>query len=236
MESLRPKVDGKGSLERFDYWLNNFRYMRAMGRFNCTMNQYNQAMERVRREKDPELQSKKAREIALPIRIQQMEELKEIHKYLQATIKTTGAMGVVANWQQHNIPTHIEDPGKELAQILGRELPAEALPSKEYPGEVQLIVPTVRTCLLAGEPLKLKVILLGDKAKRATFYWKQLGDQTYQDLVLTHVAGGIYTATLAPKSIAQDFEYYVQVESKRNGTLVFPSTAPEMNQTVVVMR
>ena len=63
-----------------------------------------------------------------------------------------------------------------------------------------------------------------------------MGDQTYQNLELTHVAGGVFKATLIPERITQDFEYYVQVETKKNGTLVFPATAPEMNQTVVVIK
>jgi len=30
LEALRPQVRGAGNLQRFDYWLNTFRYMRAM--------------------------------------------------------------------------------------------------------------------------------------------------------------------------------------------------------------
>jgi hypothetical protein len=235
MERLRPQVEGKGNLERFDYWLNNFKYLRAIGKFNCTLNQFDVAMEQVRNEKDPGLQTKKASEIVLPIRKQQIEDLKEVHKYLQATIKTTGSMGVVANWQQHNIPTHIEEPGNELAQILGEDLPEEALPGKEYPGEVQLIVPTVRTWLMANESLRLKIILLGDKAKGASIFWKPLAASTYQNQALTYVSGGIYTVTLTPESIPEDFEYYVEVKSKGDETFVFPATAPSMNQTVVII-
>ena len=144
-------------------------------------------------------------------------------------------MGVVANWQQHNIPPHIEEPGKELAQILGEDLPDEALPGREYPGEVQLIVPTVRTWLMANEPLRLKIILLGDQANEAYLFWKPLAGKNYQNQELVHVSAGIYTVTLAPESIPEDFEYYVEVKSKGNETFVFPATAPSMNQAVVIM-
>ncbi len=235
MERLRPQVEGKGNLERFDYWLNNFKYLRAIGKFNCTLNQFDQAMEQVKSEKDPLRRTKMAREIVLPVRKQQIENLREVHRYLQATIKTTGSMGVVANWQQHNIPTHIEEPGKELAQILGEDLPEEALPGKEYPSDVQLIVPTVRTSLMANEPLRLKIILLGDQANEASIFWKPLAGKSYQNQELAHVSGGIYTVTLAPESIPEDFEYYIEVKSKGNETFVFPATAPSMNQAVVIM-
>ena len=34
LRDLRPLVQGPGNRERFDYWLNNFRYLRAVGKLN----------------------------------------------------------------------------------------------------------------------------------------------------------------------------------------------------------
>jgi len=48
------------------------------------------------------------------------------------------------------------------------------------------------------------------------------------------VARGVWTVTLPPAVTRSDFEYFVQVTTGKNQLLHFPSTAPEMNQTVVV--
>jgi len=130
MERLRQKVRGAGNLERFDYWLNQFRYLRAVGKFCCTLHRFNEAMQRVRDAQNPETRKKLAVEIALPIRREQMDELRKIHKYLLNSISTTGGLGTVTNWQQHNIPMLIEKPGVELAALLGEDLPVDAQPPK----------------------------------------------------------------------------------------------------------
>ena len=235
MQRLRPKVRGAGNLERFDYWLNQFRYLRAVGKFRCTLYSFNRAMQKVRAEQNPEMRKKLAAETVLPIRRQQIVELREIHKYLLNSITTTGGMGTVANWQQHNIPMIIEQPGTELATLLGHTLPEDAQPSKHYPGETRLLVPTVRTCLAAGESFQLKVVLLGAEAEEASLHWKPLTGKSFRREQLTHIARGVYTVTLSPELVADDFEYYVQVSTGTNKTLVFPATAPLMNQTVVIV-
>ena len=39
-EKLRPLVSGKGNLERFDFWLNQFKYLEAFEKLACTMGIY----------------------------------------------------------------------------------------------------------------------------------------------------------------------------------------------------
>ncbi|MCK4337697.1 MAG: hypothetical protein KAX11_07120, partial [Candidatus Aminicenantes bacterium] len=211
IEKLRPHVFGKGNLERFDYWLNNFRYMKAIGRFNCTLQEMIEKMNKVKEENDPQLRKNLVQKLVLPIRKRQMAELEEIHKYLLATVNTTGGLGVVANWQQHNIPMHIDPISKELKAISGKDLPEDAMPSKKYPGKVRMFVPTIRTCLEAGEPLHLKIILLGDKSRKAFLYWKPIGENNFEKLKLTYVERGVYRVTIPSEAITEDFEYYIQM-------------------------
>jgi hypothetical protein len=158
---LRYLVDGRGSLGRFDYWLNNFRYLRANAQVDCAAAQCDAAMRRVRSQKDPAAQRKLARELALPAREELVARLTEMHQYLLATVSTSGELGNVVNWQQHVMPRLLDGPGKELAKLLGADLPAGAMPPVEYQGNPRLIVPTTRGNLLAGEPLRLTAILLG---------------------------------------------------------------------------
>ena len=97
-------------------------------------------------------------------------------------------------------------------------------------------MPTVRTSLIAGEDLRLKVILVVGQSERSlALHWRPLGKGEFSTIPLEHVARGVYTAKIPADRIAGgDFEYYVQASVGGN-TVRFPVTAPAMNQTVVVM-
>lgn len=235
LAKLRPQVKGAGNLERFDYWLNNLRYLREVGHVNCTWARLNEAMKKVKAEKDADARKRLARELALPIRKQLVARVAHVHKYLLATVTTPGAMGNVTNWQQHVMPGLLTAPGQELAKILGEPLPADAMPSKQYQGPARLFVPVVRTGLVTGERLKLTVVVLGVKPQDAAVYWRPLGSGEFTKLPLEHVARGVYTVALPPEATKADLEYYVKVAAGGGKTLNFPATAPALNQTVVVV-
>jgi len=232
---LRPQVKGEGNLERFDYWLNNFRYLRAIGQVNCTWAKFNAAMKKVKDQKDPDDRKRLARQLALPLRRELVAQAADVHRYLLATVTTNGAMGNVANWQQHIMPTLLTEPGRELANILGEDLPADAMPSKNYDGSLRMIVPTVRTSLATSEDLKLKVIILAqNQPKDAALYWRPMGKGKYNRIALTHIARGVYSVKIPADKIKTDMEYYVEVNSTDGRRVNFPATAPNINQTVVV--
>jgi len=237
LAALRSKVQGPGNLERFDYWLNTMRYLRATGQVNCTWGRFNAALGKVKKEQEKDKQKQLAREVLLPIRRELIGQVAQAQALLLASITTTGGMGTVANWQQHLVPGLLTQPGKELAGILGEPLPADALPPDSYEGPARLMVPTARASLTAGEDLRLKVIVVGAKAPgKSGVYWRLLGKGTFEEVPLEHVARGVYTARIPAARIAGgDIEYYVQA-SVGAGTIRFPATAPILNQTVVVMR
>jgi len=234
LAALRAQVRGTGNLARFDYWLNNFRYMRCNAAVNCKWAQLNAAMKRVRAEKRRGSQERLARQIVLPLRKELVSLVAQMHQHLLATVSTNGAMGTLANWRQHTMPSVLIDPGRELAQILGEDLPPDAMPSTRYTGASRIIVPTVRTSLLAGESLKLKVILLGVAPRDATIRWRPLGPGPFAHAPLRHIARGVYAARLPAGACREDVEYHIHVVTDHDETLLYPSTAPEMNQTVVV--
>ena len=237
LAGLRSRVRGPGNLERFDYWLNTMRYLRAVGQIDCTWGRFNAAMNKIKKELDKDKQKQQARETLLPIRKELVTQVAEAHELLLVSITTTGGMGTVANWQQHLLPSLLTEPGKELADILSEPLPADAMPSDSYDGPPRLIVPTARASLTAGEDLRLKVIVVGAKAPSdGAMYWRPLGKDTFEKLPLEHVARSVYTARLLASQIGEnDIEYYVQA-SVGASTIRFPATAPAMNQTVVVMQ
>ncbi len=237
MAKLRPQIKGAGNLERFDYWLNNFRYLRAVGEVNCTWAKFNAAMKKVKDRKNPDEQKRLARQLTLPFRRELVAQVADVHRYLLATVNTNGAMGNVTNWQQHIMPTLLTEPGQELANILGEDLPADAVPSNQYVGPLRIFLPTVRTSLATGEDLKLKVIILAqNQPEDAALYWRTMGKGKFNKITLTHIARGVYSVKIPANWIKADLEYYVKASSTDGRQIAFPATAPNINQTVVVSK
>ncbi|NMC19876.1 MAG: hypothetical protein GYA33_05585 [Thermogutta sp.] len=235
LEALRDRIAGPGNLERFDYWLNLFRYMRANGQVNCTWAAYNAAFAKAKQAAAPEEQRRIAREEALPLRVQLVREAAQTHHYLSAHVSTYGGLGNVANWQQHVLPMLLYDPGAELEQMLGEPLPPEARPGTNYDGPPRLIVPTQRTLLTAGEAFRLKVILLGSVPDRAVLRWRPLGDEDFRGVPLEHEARGVYRVTIPADDLPGDFEYYLEAQTG-DVRLRYPAAAPDVNRSVVVLR
>jgi hypothetical protein len=237
LAKIRPNIKGHGNLERFDYWLNSFRYLRAIGRVNCTWARFNAAMKKVKDEKDTEARKRLAHQNALPIRKKLIAQVADVHRYLLATVTTKGAMGNVTNWQQHVMPTLLTEPGKELAELLGEELPTDAMPSGSYNGPLRLIVPTVRSSLSAGEDLQFKVtVLAAATPKDMALYFRSMGKGNYKKIPLTHIARNVYSARIPAGRIEKDLEYYVEVNTTDGQKSTFPATAPDINQTVVIIK
>jgi hypothetical protein len=232
--ALDPTVKGAGNRERYDYWRNTFSYLRAVGELNCAWGEYNRVMEKVKEQKDVAAQKEMARKLALPVRVQMVRLVGVVFDRLLATVSTTGELGSVMNWNQHNLPGLLTKPGEELAKLLGEPLPVEAQLTQAYHGPTRVIVPTKRTSLAANETLKLKVIVLSEaRPQAATLRWRKLGERRFTEIPLNLVARGVYSVQL-PAGLKDDFEYYVQVEPKGGKPVYYPTTAPKLNQTVVV--
>jgi hypothetical protein len=232
--ALGPLVKGAGNRERFDYWLSTFLYLRAMGELNCAWGDYNSVIEKVKQEKTPATQAALARQLALPARQKQVRLLAKVFEHLLATVSTTGELGTVANWNQHNLPDLLTAPGAELARLLGEPLPPDAQPDQLYRGPTRIIVPNLRSTLAAGESQQLRVLILSQPPPRhAVLRWRKLGERRFTTVPLTHVVRGVYTVNL-PSPGKDDFEYYLQVDSDQGAPAYFPATAPKLNQTVVV--
>ena len=237
LAAMRAKVKGAGNLERFDYWWNNFAFLRATGHMRCAMNEFNVAMEKAKKASDPAAKKQIARDETLPKRIALIKIIEEAYGYLLATISTYGEMGTVCNFEQHMIPVVLDAPGKELADLLGEPLPQEALLRKTYAGAARVIVPTQRGLLRTGEAFELKVILL-DKApaQSATLCWRAMGAKTFNRHAMQVLGRQTYVARLSKNETAsKDLEYYAEMTAADGKKMNWPVTAPEVNQTVIRM-
>jgi hypothetical protein len=149
------------------------------------------------------------------------------------TINTTGELGTMANWQQHNYMQYLYIPAKEFEKFTGHKLPVECWPSNKDLNINRIIVPTLRTTLRKGEDLKLKIIITGDNVRSANLYWKPFGKNRYFQAELKNVNRSVWFVSLPAQNLTEDFEYFIEVKSY-SGIMKFPSSHPERNQTVVV--
>jgi hypothetical protein len=239
LENLRGEVSGNGNWERFNYWLNQFKYLREVGHVNCVWHKFNQVMKEIEDIPDPDKQRELASEKAIPLRVEMVEILTSLHNYLIASTTTYGGMGNITNWQQHNLPDLMYKPGQLLEKYLGEELPEKAELPRDYSGNPHMFVSKARSVLEKGEDLNLKVrTVCPDNAQPADvkIFWKVTGGNDYNIDYPDHIARGVYGFSLDSGEIPEDgIEFFVEVNFENGDTIRFPAAAPEINQIITVL-
>ena len=237
--ALRPQVKGGGNCERFDYWLNTLRASGMMARLACQRGALDVAMEQLIACKDPANKPRLA-QVTLNLRRQLVRGWEDLIRLEIRLVSTPGELGTIANLEQHSRVNNqwLTLHDKALAEMLGEPLPADCAPAKCYSDSARLIVPTVRSVVNRGETLALKILAIDSQpVKSVTVHVRPLGHGEWQLVAAKHVARAVFQATLPPAN--EDFEYYIScvtggadLPSKIH--MVWPVTAPEMNQSVIV--
>jgi hypothetical protein len=233
--ALHDRVQGPGHLERFDYWLNNMRFLRATGQMRCLWNEFNETFAAVKTEADAAVKAQRVRDEALPRWTTLLRTVEEAYGYLLATVDTAGELGTVCNFEQHTFPTLIDAPSRELTEAHGAPLPDEAQLRRTYEGPARLIVPTRRALVNRGDDLVIRAIVL-DRApgSQVTVHWRKLGTKEFKHSLDLAPVRQTYSAIITANDInGDDIEYYVEAKTADSKTLVWPPTAPKINQAVV---
>jgi len=228
LAALRPQIKGAGNQERFDYWLNTYRAMSLMAEARCACGLLDQTMLAVRAKKTPVA-------AVLAQRVELAKIWSQLLTLQAAIVSTPGELGTIANLEEHTRQHEhfVEADDEELIQALGSPLPPETVPAKNYGGPARLTVPTVRTCIRPGETLQLTIIALDQQpVRQVAVNFHPLGQGSWQTNSATHVGRAIYTVKLP--AAQDDFEYFISAHTAGGEELVWPATAPAMNQTVVV--
>jgi hypothetical protein len=233
---LRPRVVGKGNLARFEYWLCNFFYLREIGHVGCLRGELDAVMERINAERDPDRQRRMAKKEALPLRIQLAKYWIGVLKWQLAVVSNPGEIGTIANLEQH-VRTHnqfLSLHDKRLVDLLG-PLPTDTKPTLDYHQPPRMFLPVVRTDVRSRESLTFDVILL---SALPTFdvdvHYRDFGQGDFRSHSVGHINRGVYRASL-PACDGIGFEYYLTATGRAGETLVWPATAPDLNQTVIVV-
>jgi hypothetical protein len=234
LEALRPRVTGAGNLSRFDYLLNTYRGMRAMAETACARGELDRMMAAVAARKEPAA-ARATAEQALRLRLRMARLWEEMMRAEVAATDTPGEMGTLTNLEQHNrLFMHFLDAHDgELAKALGRPLPISVEPSRDYAGPARITVTAVRTLALAGEPLRLRIVVLDSRPpEKVTVYSRPMGQGAYLATAAEFRGGGVFAAALP--ALSGDTEYYVLARTASGRSLAWPATAPRIAQTIVV--
>jgi len=237
LEDLRGGVQGKGNLERFDYWLNTFKFAKATSQLGFVLDELDRTVETVHETLDTTEKAQIVVGQAIPLRVEAATLWEEMSEKMLAVVSNMGELGTIANLEQHNLG-RLNLLGKHdnlLTEFTGQPLPASTSLKQEYGGPLRVIVPTKRTMIEDGEDLVLRVRVLSRQAvTSATMYWRHLGASRFTRQPLTHLSRSVYQVTLDKERFAgEDFEYYIDVENPEDRR-TWPVTAPEINHSVVV--
>jgi hypothetical protein len=230
--ALRPRVVGAGNVQRFDYWLNTLRASVAMYEAGALHGDLRSAAARLSSENDP-AKKKLLAEQALKLRIAVTKAWNKLMHLEILAADTPGELGVIANLERNSRlwDGWLTRFDKTITAALGGPLPPSCAPATTWDGPAMLKLLTVRSTVNRGEPLTLRIIALGKQpVSSVTVHVRPLGSGDWQTVPAMHVARAVYEARLP--AAEDDFEYYVTAGKD----LVWPATAPQINQSVVITK
>jgi hypothetical protein len=230
MEQLRPKISGNGNLERFDYWLNQFKYLKATGKLACSLGSYQKNL--LLSGKMIEAEKRVfAKETMLPIAKQQISDLREVYHYLISATTTWGEIGNISNWQQHVVPSQVKPNIVELARYTGDSTLVGDLLPLSIDGVKKMIVPSPQTILDPGKDYTAKVLTFNLRPQKISLFWRFLGEKDFNQIDLAQTSENYWLATIPATQVTDDFEYYISASGGEE--FRFPASAPELNFAVV---
>ena len=145
----------------------------------------------------------------------------EAYHALLRSVRTLGGLAMVVNME------NCAGWGPAVAKQASQPWP------KEYAGEPRIIVPTIRSSVRKDEAVLLTFIVLDSHPARAvTLLWRPLGAGEFRRVEAQHLARA--TCHVKMPLSQESFEYRIEAQTADGGKILWPATAPEMNQTVVV--
>ncbi len=233
LEKLDPEIKGNGNRQRFSFWLDQFRYLRAFEMLACTMHDFNIAMTEIQKAGNID-KAREANDKLVPIIMKEGEELREIHKWLLSSVSTWGGIGNITNWQQHNIEGQIMPQIRKVTKLTGDSSWVKSFFPDNIPEISRMIVPSPQTIIREGSDYTVRVICLNIKPGDARIYWRTIGEKEYRQADLKKITDTWLQAEIPASEINGDFEYHISLSSGME--YVFPVTAPDIDQAVVVLR
>lgn len=233
--ALRDQVKGKGNKARFDYWLNTFSCLRAMGELGCMRGLLDNRMKELSAQPSEKAKRSFVEDKVLPLRIDLSRKWEQMIGYLMQTVYTSGELGTLINLESQTRKTYrfLTKYDQELEVAYGKKLPAEMYLSETYSQSPRLIVLNERTVIGKGEAYKMEVTVLGTNHidEVPVLMYRELGKGKFKAKKMTLEKQQTFSVQL-PDSTEKTIEYYItmNVDGKK---LSYPASAPEVNLTWV---
>lgn len=233
--ALRDQVKGKGNKARFDYWLNTFSCLRAMGELGCMRGLLDNRMKELSAQPSEKAKHSFVEDKVLPLRIDLSRKWEQMIGYLMQTVYTSGELGTLINLESQTRKTYgfLTKYDQELEVAYGKKLPTEIYLSETYSQSSRLIVLNERTVIGKGEAYKMEVTVLGTNHidEVPVLMYRELGKGKFKAKKMTHEKQQTFSVQL-PDSTEKTIEYYItmNVDGKN---LSYPASAPEVNSTWV---
>jgi hypothetical protein len=234
LELLRPRIKGTGNLERFAYWVNLLRASQLRVRTWVLADRLAAKMKEAGAAQEAATKLSLVRNEALPLRLSLARSYEDLIAALTDCARSPGEIGTIASIESGSRERIVCSQDGAIAKILGEPLPAKAAIRTGYRGAPRIFVSAKRTLANAGEPQEIRAFVLsGAKCGEANLHWRPLGQGPFKQVVGTHRARQAYRFTLPAQSRGA-MEYYLEAGLEDGKPVRWPTTAPSINQTVVV--
>jgi hypothetical protein len=237
LEASRNKISGAGNLERFDYWLNVFRFSKAVLEATLVQIELNMAIDSMKKSTDERKQLEIARQIALPKRIELAAKWYYMNKILLSFVSTNGELGTIVNLEMHNIRKNGNLTGHDnyLKSVLKSGLPENAIVPVAYSGVTRVVITSNQSILQKDEDFYLRIRVLSESENLSgKIYYRIMGTKKYSSADLKLMGSHVFEANLSAEKIPDDFEYYIEVSDGKEKVL-YPSTAGNINNATIVL-
>ena len=233
MEGLWPRIKGAGNLDRFDYWLNLIRASDFRVRTWVLAARLAVKMKEVNAVQEADWKRSLVRNEVLPLRLDIARCYESLIAAFVNCAKSPGEIGTISSIESGSRGRIVSSHDGAIAQILGEPLPAEAAVSIAYRGTPRILMPARRTQMKAGDQQEIRAFVLsGPKCTGVNLLWRSLGEGRFKRLAATHRARQAYRAAL-PAASRGTVEYYLEAVLEDGQKLLWPATAPAINQTVI---
>jgi hypothetical protein len=232
--ALRSRVDTAGNRQRFDYWLDTMRASVLMYELGGIRGDLDGVNTKINTQSDAAKRPALGAQ-ALALRLELVRKWEDLMRLQIAVADTPGELGTIANLEQHTrvASAYLTQHDPIIATVLGHALPEAATPSTAYRGEPRLTVTTVRSAVARDERLSLNILALAQRpATSVVVRFRPLGRGGWRTVRAAHLGRAVYRARLP--AAKDDFEYRVEATFAGGRRRIWPVTAPELNQTVIV--
>jgi len=234
MELLRPRLQGVGNFERFDYWVNLVRASHLRVRTWVLAARLGSKIAEVNAIQEAGKQANVVRNDILPLRLDIARNYEAMIMAFVNCAKSPGEIGTISSIESGSRARIVSSHDAAIVRMLGGPLPAEAAVNTAFRGTPRIFVSAKSTQMNAGEPREIRTFVLsGQKCAGVSLYWRSLGDEAFKKVLATHRARQAYRVALPAQSQGA-IEYYIEAVLEDGGKLVWPATAPSISQTAVV--